>query len=414
MVTEQFYEALVQSIDFNNDRYSVVVKQNNQYSCSIAPFSADVSIELTRRREQFPFYYILFVDAEKVFERGTIDDAILSFSYRYGTPDKPRTFIFFVANGGFSSHSIEVCRKYKWMALLRLADGNTRAILNRAYLTPTAYNTNQNDFISGIVRESLIFVENNFRPFRSFLEEQGIILKNDLRIQPDYLTKEQISQQVEQLRTNAVPYNSDDNILETIATYLQVQVVHLKMNSEQLGYYSLADNTIYINTEENCTQHFRSRFTLAHELGHRFLHKALLEKYDKDCVGNDTWGTICNAFTMDETKWFEWQANQFASCILLPKEKVTRTFFRCAAELYEMGVWAENMRRIIQLRYLWVNPDDKLSDNRNAAHRLLAKLSDTMSVSKEALQYRLIDLGLVHTPEKKSIKTRDIILWMTE
>ena len=168
MVTEQFYEALVQSIDFNNDRYSVVVKQNNQYSCSIAPFSADVSIELTRRREQSPFYYILFVDTEKVFERGTIDDAILSFSYRYGTPDKPRTFIFFVANGGFSSHSIEVCRKYKWMALLRLADGNTRAILNRAYLTPTAYNTNQNDFISGIARESLIFVENNFRSFRSF------------------------------------------------------------------------------------------------------------------------------------------------------------------------------------------------------------------------------------------------------
>lgn len=80
------------------------------------------------------------------------------------------------------------------------------------------------------------------------------------------------------------------------------------------AFYNPPDNTIYVREdiyEDACDQKTRARFTIAHELGHYFLHK------------NQPALTRFEPFT-EEHKIYEdseWQANYFAGALLVPKNE---------------------------------------------------------------------------------------------
>lgn len=61
------------------------------------------------------------------------------------------------------------------------------------------------------------------------------------------------------------------------------------------------------------------RFTLAHELGHHFLRHS---KYmnGEYCDIADLKLDSSSTFEMDDLRRMDWQANYFASCLLLPRE----------------------------------------------------------------------------------------------
>ena len=97
-------------------------------------------------------------------------------------------------------------------------------------------------------------------------------------------------------------------------------------------------NTILINeflaNEEN--QEHRLYFTLAHEVGHWYLQRkdAYIDSGQQSLFGEDTTKSSVNRFIdnidifkslkrkklVTEEDWLEWQANYFASCILMPKK----------------------------------------------------------------------------------------------
>jgi len=54
----------------------------------------------------------------------------------------------------------------------------------------------------------------------------------------------------------------------------------------------------------------RQRYTIAHELGHYFLHKHLKDRFEDEIF-----------FRGGESSNEEWQANEFASCILMPEQQ---------------------------------------------------------------------------------------------
>ena len=105
-------------------------------------------------------------------------------------------------------------------------------------------------------------------------------------------------------------------------------------------------NTILINeflaTKRN--QEHRLYFTLAHEVGHWYLQRkdAYINSGQQSLFGPNTVKSNINRFIdnidifqnfkvkklVTEEDWLEWQANYFASCILMPKRTFTNEYLK--------------------------------------------------------------------------------------
>ena len=136
-------------------------------------------------------------------------------------------------------------------------------------------------------------------------------------------------------------------------------------------------NTILINeflaTQEN--QEHRLYFTLAHEIGHWYLQRkdAYVDSRQQSLFGEDTVKFNVNRFVdnvdifnnfkrkklVTEEDWLEWQANYFASCILMPKRMFTNEYIK----LQNRGIF-----------------------------EIISELSKTFNVSEEAVTYRLKEI----------------------
>lgn len=137
-------------------------------------------------------------------------------------------------------------------------------------------------------------------------------------------------------------------------------------------------NTILINEflaiEKN--QEHRLYFTLAHEIGHWYLQRkdAYVDSGQQSLFGQNTIKSSVNRFidNMDifqklkrkklvtEEDWLEWQANYFASCILMPKKMFTNEYIKL--------------------------------QNKNVIERV-ATLSKVFNVSEEATAYRMKEIS---------------------
>lgn len=106
----------------------------------------------------------------------------------------------------------------------------------------------------------------------------------------------------------------------------------------------------------------RQRFTIAHELGHLHLHSGHQLILDRLVRVN-----FRDAASSTASDWEEMQANAFAAALLMPKDAI-----------------AARLRRLISGQPL--TDDD-----------LITRLARDFQVSRPAIEYRLINLGL-HTP----------------
>ncbi len=85
--------------------------------------------------------------------------------------------------------------------------------------------------------------------------------------------------------------------------------------------------TIYVSS---ITSAERDRFTIAHELGHLFLHFPQIKKTDPDA------GMVATRWVSDtdeEQRRAEWEANWFAAAFLMPKVEFERAFRKRANDL---------------------------------------------------------------------------------
>lgn len=126
---------------------------------------------------------------------------------------------------------------------------------------------------------------------------------------------------------------------------------------------------IIINTIENIG---RRNFTIAHELGHYFLEHLL--------QGNSFY---CSDDAIAEesqtTSPIEHEANHFASCLLMPEEKVRNAF----------GAMLANSRKATSKDFLCVN-----AQTFNIWRGICTDLTKRYGVSESALRYRLQQLGV--------------------
>lgn len=147
-------------------------------------------------------------------------------------------------------------------------------------------------------------------------------------------------------------------------------------------------NTILINeflaTQKN--QEHRLYFTLAHEIGHWYLQRkdAYVDSGQQSLFGEDTVKSNVNRFVdnvdifnnlkrkklVTEEDWIEWQANYFASCILMPKRMFANEYIK------------------LQNRDIF---------------EIISELSKIFNVSEEAVTYRIKEIKNELNEENESL-----------
>lgn len=129
----------------------------------------------------------------------------------------------------------------------------------------------------------------------------------------------------------------------------------------------------------------RFNFTFAHEFGHFVLHRKLRLKgdYDPNEITDTQRDLVTGKKNLSTPRnWIEWQANRFASCILMPRLTVRNMVIEKQTELgitCNVGsVYLED--KSYSLRDFWV---------------MLDHLATVYQVSRSTAEYRLADLGIL-------------------
>ncbi len=91
---------------------------------------------------------------------------------------------------------------------------------------------------------------------------------------------------------------------------IEVSNVIFRLHKEVAGFFDFKKNKIYVNHEE---PYNRQTFTIAHELGHYFLHKELFDKHPEkyQVLLRKPMGAVVDPL--------EQEANAFAAELLVPK-----------------------------------------------------------------------------------------------
>ena len=155
-------------------------------------------------------------------------------------------------------------------------------------------------------------------------------------------------------------------------------IKYKEVNSKNInfvGAFTKANsNQLYIMVNQNIGNDGRKNFTIAHELGHYFLqHQLTINSFY--CFENEILEDNLHQDNIEN------EANYFATCLLMPEEKITKAF---KSMLY-------NASKQRMSDYLLVT---------RATYGIWCGIKDELmkryGVSDEALRYRLRTLGLVN------------------
>lgn len=151
-----------------------------------------------------------------------------------------------------------------------------------------------------------------------------------------------------------------------------------------LGSANFANRSIEINQHGNRN---RERFTVAHEIGHFFLgHDQYLRS--ESIVERDLFADLDTEDTFNYER-LEYQANLFASALLLPDKQL-----RLAVEALRLHL------KVYDKGFGYIFVDDQPC-NYTPYNQILSGLSDHFGVSKQAIEIRLKRAGLV-TDERRT------------
>ncbi|MEX1027553.1 MAG: ImmA/IrrE family metallo-endopeptidase [Candidatus Paceibacterota bacterium] len=80
----------------------------------------------------------------------------------------------------------------------------------------------------------------------------------------------------------------------------------------------------------------RYRFSLAHELGHRVLHREILQTMAFESI--EDWKSQAAQIPEREYGFLEYQANTFANCLLVPADKLDERFEQAVDQIRTAGL----------------------------------------------------------------------------
>lgn len=153
----------------------------------------------------------------------------------------------------------------------------------------------------------------------------------------------------------------------------------------QLGRFDLMESKIVLN-KEGLSNFDRLRFTMAHEYGHYKLHKTLLQAQNVHSFG-DTEDSITEMITIrdNDRKWFERQANHFASCLLMPA-KLVGILFSALHKEFVQDIYGDKLGPIYY--------NENQPETYSTYNTIVSGMAEMLNVSKTAMKLRLERLKL--------------------
>ena len=158
-----------------------------------------------------------------------------------------------------------------------------------------------------------------------------------------YITKEQIWQEAENFRTQFWPEGNLPVDIEAIIEKrlkLNVEPEHGLLSELDIDAYLRVDLTGII-VDYNCYMNEkymnRLRFSFAHELGHFFLHK---DSYASFPISDTlAWKKFMENIPDRGYGFFEYQANEFAGRVLVPRDRLILELKNCFKKVQEAGLF---------------------------------------------------------------------------
>lgn len=159
-----------------------------------------------------------------------------------------------------------------------------------------------------------------------------------------------------------------------------IEMVEIDASSKLLGFCDLENNTIGIN--ENIKNTPRELFILAHEFGHYMLHQKLTigqETYES--FEDSTYNFRTGKRSLENPRhWIEWQANSFASAMVLPKHQLYFT-----------------LKRFQRFKNLTEGVIPLTDDHKSIAdfRSLMTMLANHFNVTQTSVEYKLNELDII-------------------
>jgi len=140
-----------------------------------------------------------------------------------------------------------------------------------------------------------------------------------------YIKKSDIFNLAEEFILETHPRKNIPVPIERIIECMGIDIVpipQLKKNYYLDGCASADGKHIYVDEYVADNYESRYRFTLAHELGHVVLHCILMRDIHSSIASINSYFEFLNNLTEKSKFCFEWQANNFAGCVLIPFEQL--------------------------------------------------------------------------------------------
>ncbi len=224
-----------------------------------------------------------------------------------------------------------------------------------------------------------------------------------------WLTKDQISKETDELLNQWAIFTEQEVKppipVEAIAEkYLEFKIEYDNLDEilgipDVLGATWAEGKRMVINTSLLEGVEGRITFTCGHEIGHWILHrKYLFDQFTRLYNSGDSEqpNVVCR---MSASKLRgEWQADYFGSCLLMPQEEVEKAYKKVfgATPIFiynEKSCFGRNNRLVI---------DPALDTAKEIAQKVIVE-GNFANVSKEAMYYRLNELGLLINMTGKSL-----------
>lgn len=158
-----------------------------------------------------------------------------------------------------------------------------------------------------------------------------------------------------------------------------------------LGKFVFNPRSIFIDNSVINTVRFP--FVLSHEIGHLVLHRnvSYIKSNYKDIIDTEIDFASGKKILQSDKDWLEWQANQFASSFIMPRQTVLTTVVMVQQK---MGI-THNVGQV----YV-----SKESSSIRDFNNLLSEVAAIYDVNKTNVENRLSDLGLLIDHRLKDVK----------
>lgn len=394
----QIIEKAIQTHELGiSPMYSKVFKKKGYYSKDReSEIIFDISIEVWLPNSQR--YTLLYLIECKKYGKSIPVNDVEEFHSKINQVAGVNVKGVFMTNNTFQSGAYTIA-KNKGMMLMEVSSNITyNIILHKA----NRHSEKQLEvqFNNSVDALKSIFETNELkRKIDKSIIESGVhYVKNNLSSDMGPSLPKISTMEIEEITQTIISYY-DSNILKngwkvSLGDFLNflnevysLKVVHCNMNEidqskrEVISSISFLEKCIRV--DHSIVGTHRYAFTIAHEIGHFFLHNRLqidqgvYEKYEDSRYNF----TLNKHILENERNWIEWQANQFATSLILPKDSILYRLFE-----FQKSIGLRGGHKI------YVDDQECTQDD---FHKVTSKLATFFQTSKTSIIYRLNALEMI-------------------